>query len=102
MRLKKTHSSFMTTLLAIFLLFATPALSQQPSPSKTQKLRNPLNDLLDEAQSAIDKNNFEAAIPPLQRFLAEKPDVAYAHFQLAYAFTAPADSPSTTKRWPST
>ncbi len=88
MRLKKTHSSFMTTLLAIFLLFATPALSQQPSPSKTQKLRNPLNDLLDEAQSAIDKNNFEAAIPPLQRFLAEKPDVAYAHFQLAYAFTA--------------
>jgi len=43
---------------------------------------------LDEAQSAIDKNNFEAAIAPLQKFLAEKPDVAYAHFQLAYAFTA--------------
>ncbi len=36
----------------------------------------------------MDKNDYEAAIPPLQKFLAEKPDVAYAHFQLAYAYTA--------------
>jgi Tfp pilus assembly protein PilF len=56
--------------------------------SRVQKLANPLNDLLDEAQRDIDKNDFEAAIPLLQKFLAEKPDVAYAHFQLAYAFTA--------------
>ena len=62
--------------------------SQTPqSQSKPQKLRNPLNDLLDEAQSALDKNDFAAAIPPLQKFLAEKPDVAFAHFQLAYAYT---------------
>ena len=47
-----------------------------------------MNDLLDEAQAAMDKNDYEAAIPPLQKFLAEKPDVAYAHFQLAYAYTA--------------
>lgn len=60
----------------------------KPAQGKTQKLRNPLNDLLDEAQAALDKNDFEAAIPPLQKFLAEKPDVAYAHFQLAYAYTA--------------
>jgi Flp pilus assembly protein TadD len=46
-----------------------------------------LNNLLDEAQAALDKNNFEAAIAPLQKFLAEKPDVAFAHFQLAYAYT---------------
>jgi Flp pilus assembly protein TadD len=57
------------------------------SQAKAQKLRNPLNDLLDEAQAAIDKNDFAAAIPPLQKFIAEKPDVAYAHFQLAYAYT---------------
>ncbi len=56
--------------------------------AKTQKLRNPLNDLLDEAQADLDKNDFAAAIIPLQKFLAEKPDVAFAHFQLAYAFTA--------------
>jgi Flp pilus assembly protein TadD len=53
-----------------------------------QKVRNPLNDLLDEAQAALDKNDYAAAILPLQKFIAEKPDVAYAHFQLAYAYTA--------------
>jgi len=57
------------------------------SQAKPQKVQNPLNDLLDEAQAALDKNNFEAAVAPLQKFLAEKPDVAFAHFQLAYAYT---------------
>jgi Flp pilus assembly protein TadD len=60
----------------------------QAAQGKTQKLKNPLNDLLDEARAAIDKNDYENAIPPLQKFLAEQPDVAYAHFQLAYAYTA--------------
>jgi len=83
--------------LAVFvslLAFIPAASSQQaqnptrkPPSAKTQKVQNPLNDLLDEAQAALDKNNFEAAIPPLQKFLAEKPDVAFAHFQLAYAYT---------------
>ena len=62
--------------------------SSKSGPAKAQKVQNPLNDLLDEAQAALDKNNFEAAIAPLQKFLAEKPDVAFAHFQLAYAYTA--------------
>jgi tetratricopeptide (TPR) repeat protein len=63
---------------------------QKPTPSqtRTQKLANPLNDLLDEAQHDIDSNQFEAALIPLQKFLAEKPDIAWAHFQLAYAYTA--------------
>ncbi len=61
--------------------------SGKPSAVRKQKVANPLNDLLDEAQAALDKNNFEAAIMPLQKFIAEKPDVAYAHFQLAYAYT---------------
>ena len=66
---------------------------QQTSPqtqaqTRTQKLANPLNDLLDEAQHDIETNQFEAALVPLQKFLAEKPDVAWAHFQLAYAYTA--------------
>jgi Flp pilus assembly protein TadD len=59
----------------------------KPAQGKAQKLQNPLNDLLDEAQAALDKDDFAAAVPPLQKFLAEKPDVAYAHFQLAYAYT---------------
>ncbi len=60
----------------------------QGTQGKSQKLKNPLNDLLEEAQAAMDKNDYEAAIPPLQKFLLEQPDVAYAHFQLAYAYTA--------------
>jgi Flp pilus assembly protein TadD len=56
--------------------------------SKSQKVANPLNDLLEEAQRDIDKNNFAAAIAPLQKVIAEQPEFAYAHFQLAYAYTA--------------
>jgi tetratricopeptide (TPR) repeat protein len=67
------------------------AQSSKPKPaaqSKVQKVANPLNDLLDEAQRDIDKSNFEEAIAPLQKVIAEQPDSAYAHFQLAYVYTA--------------
>ena len=67
---------------------SAPQQKSTPSQTRTQKLANPLNDLLDEAQHDIDASQFEAAIVPLQKFLAEKPDVAWAHFQLAYAYTA--------------
>jgi Flp pilus assembly protein TadD len=56
--------------------------------SKSQKIANPLNDLLEEAQRDIDKNDFEAAVAPLQKVIADQPDSAYAHFQLAYVYTA--------------
>src|SRR6266403_38241 len=62
--------------------------TKQPTQSRPQKVANPLNDLLDEAQRNIDSNNFESAIAPLQKFIAERPDVAFAHFQLGYAYTA--------------
>jgi len=75
------------------VLSAAQSSSQQKSPpnpsqSRTQKLANPLNDLLDEAQKDIDANQFEAALTPLQKFIAEKPEIAWAHFQLGYAYTA--------------
>ncbi len=62
--------------------------SKQSPPSKTQRLANPLNDLLDEAQRDIDKKDFEAAIAPLRKVIADQPEFAYAHFQLAYVYTA--------------
>ena len=67
--------------------------SSTPKPradtiSKSQKVANPLNDLLEEAQRDIDKNNFADAIAPLQKVIAEHPEFAYAHFQLAYVYTA--------------
>ncbi|HEV1994706.1 MAG TPA: tetratricopeptide repeat protein [Candidatus Acidoferrum sp.] len=67
------------------------AQSSRPKPAaqaKSQKVANPLNDLLEEAQRDIDKNNFEVAIAPLQKVIAEQPEFAYAHFQLAYVYTA--------------
>jgi len=71
---------------------ALPAQSasagKQQAQSRQQKVANPLNDLLDEAQRNIDANNFEAAVAPLQKFITEKPEVAFAHFQLGYAYTA--------------
>jgi Tfp pilus assembly protein PilF len=77
---------------AIGLLGGALVAGQTPSPQsphpRSQKVANPLNELLDEAQHDIDTGSFEAAIAPLQKFIAEKPDVAYAHFQLAYAYTA--------------
>ncbi len=98
--MKRLHRTIWLTpfLLTLFAVGAasTPqnaqsSQSQDPqsksSQPKPQKLRNPLNDLLDEAQAALDKNDFEAAIPPLQKFIAEQPDVAFGHFQLAYAYT---------------
>ena len=75
--------AFATLLL---LPFAGSTLTQAQKSS--QKIANPLNELLDEAQRDIDTKQFEAAIAPLQKFVAEQPDVAFAHFQLAYAYTA--------------
>src|SRR5947207_7067011 len=67
------------------------AQSSKPHPvvqSKSQRVANPLNDLLDEAQRDIDKSNFESAIAPLQKVIADQTEFAYAHFQLAYVYTA--------------
>jgi superkiller protein 3 len=56
--------------------------------ARREKVANPLNDLLQEAQRDIEKKEFAAAIDPLQKFIAAQPDVAYGHFQLAYVYTA--------------
>jgi Flp pilus assembly protein TadD len=70
--------------------FSPNVQSSAPKPGQTkiQKVANPLNDLLKEAQLAIDNNHFEAAIVPLEKVIADQPEFAYAHFQLAYVYTA--------------
>src|ERR1700738_171954 len=70
------------------MLAQAASVAKQQTHAKQQKVASPLNDLLDEAQRDIDANNFEAAVAPLQRFIAEKPEVAFAHFQLGYTYTA--------------
>src|SRR5437762_3049943 len=107
MKLDRLRSHVIRTLflLPCVLFFvgaqnAAPLLANQASPgaqsskphpavlSKSQRVANPLNDLLDEAQRDIDKSNFESAIAPLQKVIADQPEFAYAHFQLAYVYTA--------------
>ena len=61
---------------------------ERTSQGRTQKLTNPLNELLAEARRDIDKSDFESAIAPLQKVLTDQPDFAYAHFQLGYVYTA--------------
>jgi Flp pilus assembly protein TadD len=74
-------------------VFVVPQTQAQAAPNAQggkgtkQRVANPLNDLLDEARRDIDKQDFQAAITPLQKFIAEKDDFAYAHFQLGYAYT---------------
>lgn len=77
--------------LAVLLLssLSPVALSQTKKPQGTHEtVKNPLNELLDEAKQAMDRNDFQAAVAALQKFIAQKDDFAYAHFQLAYAYTA--------------
>ena len=73
---------------AAVLVAQSDSKAKREAQARQQKIANPLNDLLDEAQRDIDANNFEAAVSPLQKFIAEKPDLAFAHFQLGYAYTA--------------
>jgi Flp pilus assembly protein TadD len=88
-----TNRDFKRTIAGALVLCAIatiPCQGQAPSPNKgtKQRIANPLNDLLDEARKDIDAQKYEAAIVPLQKFIAEKDDFAYAHFQLGYVYTA--------------
>jgi len=42
--------------------------------------------LLQQANDAIDKMDFAAALDPLQKYIAQRPDEPYPHFQLGYAY----------------
>src|SRR5690242_1085134 len=96
MRLLQFHSTFgrafLSALTAVLLaaMFASPSVAQSKpaGPPRAEKLANPLNDLLAEAQRDIDQKQFEAAVAPLHKVLADQPDFAYGHFQLAYVYTA--------------
>src|SRR5215475_6251915 len=74
----------------LFLALAGSAQEKaKTAPQGTRRtVHNPLNDLLDQAHAAIERKDFQAAIEPLKKFLAEKDDFAYAHFQLGYVYTA--------------
>ena len=69
-----------------------PAHSQRKTPAKppatstSQEKEDPLAPLLQQANEAIDKMDFAAALDPLLKYIAQRPDEPYPHFQLGYAF----------------
>jgi protein O-GlcNAc transferase len=74
-------------------LAAVPARAQSqkkssPKPSPSRQTEDPLAPLLQQAKEAMDKMDFAAALEPLQKYIAQRPDNAYAHFQLGYSFAA--------------
>ena len=62
----------------------TPA--KPPASSAPQEKEDPLTPLLQQANDAIDKMDFAAALDPLQKYIAQRPDEPYPHFQLGYAY----------------
>ncbi|MGD0543897.1 MAG: tetratricopeptide repeat protein [Candidatus Acidiferrales bacterium] len=83
-----------------FFLAATLATSAQTVSTSRKKIpQDPaavvLNNLLTQAQAAMDRKDYEAAVQSYQEFLAKKPDDATVHYDLGYAYTAlqkPADA----------
>jgi Flp pilus assembly protein TadD len=74
--------------LSLFCGSSASAQTKAHAQGTRETIKNPLNDLLEEARQDINRSDFQAAIVPLQKIIAEKDDFAYAHFQLAYAYTA--------------
>src|SRR3984893_18530998 len=62
----------------------TPAAP--PATSSPKEREDPLASLLQQANDAIDKMDFAAALDPLQKYIGERPDEPYPHFQLGYAY----------------
>lgn len=80
-----------------FLLISSPSLLLIPGgriaaqQTRFQHIPDPereVKSLLVQGQTALDKKDYAAAADIFRKYLAQKPDDAYAHFQLGYAYTA--------------
>jgi Flp pilus assembly protein TadD len=81
--------SFISSLLAISSGSASVSAQTQRKPSTapaSHEKEDPLAPLLQQANEAIDKMDFAAALAPLQKYIAQRPEEPYPHFQLGYAF----------------
>ena len=71
------------------------APAKPPANSAPHEREDPLAPLLQQANEAVDKMDFTAALDPLQKYIAQRPDEPYPHFQLGYAYVGlkrPADA----------
>src|SRR5690242_1868425 len=89
------------TAFAVILLFTsthaasihrqTPRAAANPQSSESKRQQppppDPLAPLLAQAQDALDRKDFAAAIPLLEKIAAAKPADALPHFELGFAYT---------------
>jgi tetratricopeptide (TPR) repeat protein len=81
-----------SALLIVSLAAANAACAQVVGTSHQRIPRDPeavaLNNLLAEAQTALDGKDYATAAKDYQSYLEKKPDDAAVHFQLGYVYTA--------------
>jgi superkiller protein 3 len=68
------------------LFAAQTQQKKQPAKSPSREHEDPLAQLLQQANDFIDKSEFAPALDPLMKYIAQRPDEAYPHFQLGYAY----------------
>jgi Flp pilus assembly protein TadD len=87
---RRAGGSFLRLILGLLAVAGTlsGAQSQQKTPVKSpsREKEDPLAPLIRQAADAIDKLDFASALDPLQKYIAERPDEPYPHFQLGYAY----------------
>jgi tetratricopeptide (TPR) repeat protein len=67
---------------------AASSQSSQSQPRQSASADDPLAPLLSQAQDALDRKDFAAAIPLLEKIAAARPADALPHFELGYAYSA--------------
>jgi tetratricopeptide (TPR) repeat protein len=78
--------------LAAWLALASGVSAQVVGTARRKVPQDPaavsLNQMLADAQTALDRKDYSAAAKDYQSYLEKKPDDAAVHFQLAYTYTA--------------
>jgi superkiller protein 3 len=78
--------------LCALLAGAVRTSGQTSPPPRKHVVTDPdakaLNDLLNAAQAALDKQDFESAAQDYRDYLAKKPDDAIVHYDLGYLYSA--------------
>jgi tetratricopeptide (TPR) repeat protein len=86
----KFRRAIFVLLAVLFTISAAPQGAPQSAPKSTQPSaprthEDPFEPLLQQAQDAVNRGDYAAAIPPLQQYIAHDAESAYAHFELGYA-----------------
>ena len=89
--------------LCVFLGAAAASSAQTVGTSRTRIPQDgaavALNNLQAQAQAAMDRKDYEAAVSAYQAYLSKKPDDATVHYDLGYAYTAMQKSVEAKKRF---